>query len=384
MLKNKHILIGISGGIAAYKIAELVSRLKKAEAEIKVIMTENACEFITPTTISAITDNEVFTTEFPTRKIDHITLADWADIFVIAPATANTIAKIAHGMADNLLTTTILACTAKKLIVPAMNVNMYENKIVQNNLKTLQKYGFSIMPPDTGKLACGYTGKGRLPQPSEILHFIDGLLQIEKKLKRQKILITAGATIEEIDPMRYITNYSSGKTGLALARAAYIMGADITLIAANIKENIPEYIKTVKVKSAKEMYETVNAIYKDFDIIIMAAAVSDYTPKTHNNKKIKKSADLKLSLKRTTDILFELGKNKTGQKLIGFAAETDNLIEYAKEKIKKKNLDYIVANELSVAGKEKTNVWLIDKSGKKINFKGSKLDVAIKILENIK
>ena len=384
MLKDKHILLGISGGIAAYKIADLASRLKKRGAIIKTVMTENACEFITPTTIAAITNETVSVKHFPTQEIEHIRLADWADIFVVAPATANIIGKIASGIADDLLTTTILATTAPKLIIPAMNVNMYETKILQYNLKKLKDFGFYILPPDTGKLACGYTGKGRLPDPKEILYFIDSVTNYTTDYKNKKILITAGATIEEIDPMRFISNYSTGKTGLALARAAYIRGAKITLIAADIKDEIPEYIDVIKVKSAKEMYEEVMKIYRNFDLIIKAAAVSDYTPKKFSASKIKKGNDLYLELIRTKDILLELGKNKKDYKLVGFAAESENILEYAKEKIYKKNLDYIVANNISVAGKEDTSVTIINTQGKSEQISGTKFDVANKILTFIK
>ncbi len=384
MVKDKNIVIGISGGIAAYKIVDLVSRLKKQGANIKVIMTKNACEFITPTTLAAISGNMVSVEHFPTQEIEHITLADWADIFVIAPATANIIGKIANGIADDLLTSTILATTAPKLIVPAMNVHMYENSIVKENLEKLKKHSFFIMPPDSGKLACGYTGKGRLPEPVEILHYINLIVNgVKKDLSGKNILITAGATIEEIDPMRYITNYSTGKMGIALARAAFVRGANVTLIAAEIKENPPHYINVISVKSAQDMYDAVFKINKKMDIIIKAAAVSDYTPQNKSTIKIKKSNDISLSLIRTKDILCELGKQKGKTILVGFAAESENIENYAKEKIKKKNLDFIVANNLSVAGKDDTNVLVIDKNGNKTQLSGSKSDVANQILSII-
>ncbi len=384
MIENKHILLGITGGIAAYKSADLASKLVKRGAIVKTIMTENACEFITPATISAITKETVSVKHFPTKEIEHITLADWADIFVIAPATANIIGKIASGIADDLLTTTIMASTTTKLIVPAMNVHMYENKILQRNIKLLKHFGYKFMEPDEGKLACGYVGKGRLPDTKEIIYYIDTLLDYKTDYTDKNILITAGATVEEIDPMRFITNYSSGKTGLALARAAFIRGAKVTLVAANIKEEIPNYLNVIKVKSANDMYNEVMKIYKNFDIIIKAAAVSDYTPKNHPKSKIKKAGNLNLELIRTKDILQELGKNKQNFKLIGFAAESDNILDYAKEKIKKKNLDFIIANNLEVAQKDETEVMIIDAKGFIKEVKGNKFDVANKILSVIR
>jgi phosphopantothenoylcysteine decarboxylase/phosphopantothenate--cysteine ligase len=315
--------------------------------------------------------------------IEHISLADWAEIVVVAPATANIIGKVAGGIADDLLSTTIMATTAPVLFVPAMNVHMYENPILQENISKLTKLGYSFTKPEKGMLACGYEGKGRLPKTDEIIYFVQTYLNYKKDLKDIPVLITAGATRENIDPMRFITNHSTGKMGMALARAAYIRSAKVTLIAGNVTEDIPEYLKCIKTSTADEMYKATMKEFPKNQVIIMTAAVSDYTPAKPSGQKIKKTDEMILELKRTKDILFELGKKKTDkQTLVGFAAESEKIIENAKLKLKKKNLDFIAANNLKVAGKNETEIIFI---GKKIEEKltDSKFQVAHQILDLI-
>ncbi|MCD4795814.1 MAG: bifunctional phosphopantothenoylcysteine decarboxylase/phosphopantothenate--cysteine ligase CoaBC [Candidatus Cloacimonetes bacterium] len=384
MIKNKKILLGITGGIAAYKAVDLASKLTKQGAEVKTIMTANACELISPITFKSITHQPVVTRMFDIdADIEHISLADWAEVIIVAPATANIIGKVAGGIADDLLSTTIMATRSPVLFVPAMNVHMYENPIVQENISKLSKLGYLFMEPEKGMLACGYEGKGRFPKTDEIIYFVQTYLNYKKDLKDIPILITAGATRENIDPMRFITNYSTGKMGQALARAAYIRGAKVTLIAGNITENIPEYLKCIKTSTADEMF---NATMKEFpknQVTFMTAAVSDYTPTKPSGQKIKKTDEMILELKRTRDILLELGKKKTDrQTLVGFAAESENIIENAKLKLKKKNLDFIAANNLNVAGKDETEIIFI---GRNIEEKltGKKFQVAHKILDMV-
>jgi len=384
MLKNKNILLGITGGIAAYKAVELAGKLTKQGAVVKTIMTKNACEFVSPITFKSITHQPVITKMFDLdAEIEHISLADWADISVIAPATANIIGKVASGIADDLLSTTIMATISPVLFVPSMNVHMYENPIVQENISKLSEFGYFFMEPDSGKLACGYEGKGRFPETSEIVYFVKTYLHFKKDLKGKNILVTAGATRENIDPMRFITNFSSGKMGLALARAAQIRGADIQLISGNLTEQVPFYINNIFCRNAEEMFRATIREFPKNNITIKTAAVSDYTPVNSSEKKIKKSENLKLELKRTKDILSELGKIKAKEQiLVGFAAESENIIENARQKLEKKNLDFIVANDLKVAGKDDTSVFFI---GKDIEEKisGDKFSVAHKILDLI-
>lgn len=381
MLQDKKILLGVTGGIAAYKAVDLASRLKKSGALVKVIMTKNACEFITPLTFRSITHETVTTKAFDNdAEIKHISLADWADLIVIAPATANIIGKIANGIADDLLSTVVMASTADKLIVPAMNVHMYENPIVQENISKLSSVGYRFMEPEEGVLACGYKGKGRLPNPVEILYFIKSVLQYPMIEKKQKMLITAGPCREKIDPMRFISNYSSGKMGLALARAAHIRGFEVTLIIGHTTEEIPSYFNTINVETADEFYRETTEIASNFDAIIMTAAISDYRPVKISKEKIKKSDSLSLVLERTRDILYELGQKKpTDQTLVGFAAESENIILNAKQKLEKKNLDMIIANNLKVAEKNNTEVELITEKDN-ITLTGTKFDVANKII----
>ena len=384
MLKDKRILLGITGGIAAYKSVDLASKLTKSGAVVKTVMTRNACEFISPLLLKSITHQSVSVEQFNLNAdIEHISLADWADLLVIAPATANIIGKAAGGIADDLLSTIITATISPILFVPAMNVHMYENKIVQRNIEILKKYGYFFAEPETGKLACGYEGKGRFPQVEEIIYHIKTYLNYKGDLVGKKILVTAGATRENIDPMRFISNYSSGKTGLALARAAFLRGAEVKFVAASVNENIPDYLDFVKTENAAEMYETVMKLFPDYETVIMAAAVSDYTPESPAERKIKKGENLSLKLRRTNDILAEMGKRKgKNQKLIGFAAESENIEKNALVKLEKKNLDFIVANDLKVAGKQETEIILIGKDFRK-KITGDKFEVAHSILDEI-
>ncbi|MBT3168980.1 MAG: bifunctional phosphopantothenoylcysteine decarboxylase/phosphopantothenate--cysteine ligase CoaBC [Candidatus Cloacimonetes bacterium] len=385
MLKNKKILLGITGGIAAYKAVDLASKLVKEGAIVKTIMTKNACEFISPITVKSITHQSVSTKMFDAEaQIEHISLADWADIVIIAPATANIIGKTANGIADDLLSTTIMASTGPILFVPAMNVHMFENVIVQKNIANLTNSGYYFMEPEIGKLACGYEGKGRFPKVTEIIYYIKTHLNYPRNFVGEKVLVTAGANREKLDPMRFLTNHSSGKMGLSIARAAAIRGADVTLIYGNVVAEIPSYLgKAIFAESAVEMDKMVNLKFSENKTIIMVAAVSDYTPAKAETQKIKKNGNLNLKLIRTKDILAELGKQKKAdQVLVGFAAESENIVANARKKLKIKNLDFIVANNLAVAGKNETNVTLIDSQNEqKIN--GCKFEVAHKILDKI-
>ncbi len=384
MLENKKVLLGITGGIAAYKAVDLASKLTKLGAGVKTIMTAHACELISPITVKSITHQPVITKMFDIdADIEHISLADWTDIIVVAPATANIIGKVAYGIADDLLSTTIMATTAPVLFIPSMNVHMYENPIVQENISKLTKLGCFFMEPEKGMLACGYEGKGRFPKTKEIIYFIQTYLNYKKDLKDIPILITAGATRENIDPMRFITNYSTGKMGMALARAAYIRGAKVTLITGNMVEEIPEYLSTIKTSTADEMYKATTKEFNKNKITIMTAAVADYTPAQLYKQKIKKADEIILKLKRTKDILLELGKKKTKKQiLVGFAAESENIIKNAKLKLQKKNLDFIIANNLKVAGKDETEIFFIGK-GLEEKITGDKFQTAHKILNLI-
>jgi len=384
MLKDKNILLGITGGIAAYKAVDLASKLTKMGAEVKTIMTSHACEFVSPITFKSTTHQPVITKMFDAESdIEHISLADWADIVVIAPATANIIGKTAAGIADDLLSTTIMATTAPVLFVPAMNIHMYENPIVQENITKLSNLGYFFMEPEFGILACGYEGKGRYPENEEIVFHIATYLKYKKDLSGRNVLVTAGASREEIDPMRFITNHSTGKMGLALARAAHIRGANVIFIYSSISVKTPEYLNCTKAISAEKMYDTVLKAYSDSDITFMTAAVADYTPAKPSKQKIKKSNDLSIELKRTKDILKELGEKKTGdQILVGFAAESENLKENALQKIEKKNLDFICANNLNVSGKEDTEILGLGE-GTEIKLIGNKFSVAHQIIDTI-
>ena len=355
VLEGKKILIGITGSIAAYKIASLVSLLIKRKADVHVIMTNNATKFISPLTFETLTGNKVHTDTFdlsPDQSIHHITLNKNCDLFLIAPATANIIGKIVHGIADDMLTSTFIAYNGKKMVAPAMNCIMFENQINQDNLKLCQKYGIKVIEPAEGRLACGDTGKGKLPEPEFLLNEIIYEIGYKKDLNGKKILITAGPTQESLDPVRYLTNHSTGKMGYAIAKIAANRGADVILISGPVNIPVPNHIKVINVISAKEMFEAVKKEYMNCDIIIKSAAVADYRPKFYNEDKLKKKdGELNIEFEKTDDILKYLGENKKeGQVLIGFSMETTNLIENSKEKLIKKNLDMIVANNLKDKG----------------------------------
>ena len=355
VLEGKKILIGITGSIAAYKIASLVSLLIKRKADVHVIMTNNATKFISPLTFETLSGNKVHTDTFdlsPDQSIHHITLNKNCDLFLIAPATANIIGKIVHGIADDMLTSTFIAYNGKKIVAPAMNCIMFENQINQDNLKLCQKYGIKVIEPAEGRLACGDTGKGKLPEPEFLLNEIIYEIGYKKDLNGKKILITAGPTQESLDPVRYLTNHSTGKMGYAIAKIAANRGADVILISGPVNIPVPNHIKVINVISAKEMFEAVKKEYMNCDIIIKSAAVADYRPKSYNEDKLKKKdGELNIEFEKTDDILKYLGENKKeGQVLIGFSMETTNLIENSKEKLIKKNLDMIVANNLKDKG----------------------------------
>lgn len=395
MLKNKTVVIGVSGGIAVYKACDIVSRLKKLNANVHVIMTKSATEFVTPLTFQSLSQNYVVNNMFEEPKtwdVEHIALAKKADVFLIAPATANIIGKIANGICDDMLTTTIMATTGKVLIAPAMNTNMYKNPILQRNINILKDLGYSFVDPESGRLACGDVGEGKLASPENIVSAVVDLLNDNNKdLQGKKIMITAGPTVESIDPVRYLTNRSTGKMGYAIAKMAANRGAEVTLVSGPTNITPPSNIKKlIKIQSAEEMY---NAIIDNFDenqVIIKSAAVADYKPKNYSDKKIKKNNDdLVIELGRNKDIAYEIGKIKKDKILVGFAAETNNLIENAKGKINKKNLDFIVANDLTEEGAgfgTDTNiVKIIDKEGNINKYPCMKKDeVANVILDKVK
>jgi len=387
---SANIILGVTGGIAAYKSVQIASDLTKLNHNVYTIMTESAAEFVSPLTFHSIThlpvESKLFSTT--TSEVKHIGLADKADLFLVAPATANFIAKAAAGTADDLLTTVLLAAQAPIMIAPSMNVHMFENPVVQRNLKTLDELGYKIITPDSGYLACGYTGKGRLPAPKRFVEEVKRELA-KKDLNNKKILITAGPTRESIDPVRFLTNHSSGKMGYALAKAASYRGAEVKLISGPSELETPLGVDLTKIETAKELKEEVFNEFENADIIIMAAAVSDYRPKEVSSQKIKKSdGNLELKLERTTDILAELGKmKKTSQLLIGFAAETENLLENAQQKLRKKQADYIIANDISnkniAFGSDKNQVNILSKEGSVQLPLAEKEDLAHKIFDYI-
>ncbi|MBE5943015.1 MAG: bifunctional phosphopantothenoylcysteine decarboxylase/phosphopantothenate--cysteine ligase CoaBC [Lachnospiraceae bacterium] len=392
MLKGKTVVLGVTGSIAAYKIANLASMLVKLHADVHVIMTQNATNFINPITFETLTSNKCLVDTFDRNfqyNVEHVALAQRADIFLVAPASANVIGKIAGGIADDMLTTTIMACKAPKLIAPAMNTNMFENPIVQDNLKKLQGYGYEIITPATGYLACGDTGAGKLPSEEVLLSYITKELHYEKDMVGKKVLVTAGPTREAIDPVRYISNHSTGKMGYAIAKCAMERGAEVFLVTGETSTPKPSFVKIIPVVSAKDMFEAVKEHAVDADFIIKAAAVADYTPANVANDKIKKSDDdMSISLVRTTDILKYLGEHKKpGQVICGFAMETKDLLENATKKLTGKNADMIVANNLKVEGAgfgTDTNVvTLIKKDEVKELPLLSKDDVAKAILDEM-
>lgn len=355
MLKGKTALLGVTGSIAAYKIANLARMLKKLHCDVHVLMTENATNFIHPLTFESLTGHKCVIDTFDRNfeyKVEHVALAKLADIAVIAPASANVIGKIANGIADDMLTTTVMACTCPVIISPAMNHNMYHNAIVQDNLNKLERFGYTIVPPESGMLANGDMGDGRMPSEEVLLNWILREAAYEKDLKGKKVLVTAGATREAIDPVRFITNHSSGKMGFAVARAAMLRGADVTVAAGKTDVEPPPFVNVIRFTSAQDMFEKVTGVSDEQDIIIKAAAVADFTPEVTADEKIKKTGDeLVIRLKRTPDTLKWLGEHKKeGQFLCGFAMETQNVLENARKKLESKNLDMIAVNSLRTPG----------------------------------
>lgn len=355
MLTGKTIVLGVTGGIACFKAAALASMLKKQHADVQVIMTENATKFVTPLTFEQLTQNKALVDTFDrnfVHSVEHIAVADRADFVLIAPATANVIAKLAHGLADDMLTTTVLACRCPKAVAPAMNTGMYENPVTQDNIETLRHYGWEIVEPAEGHLACGAEGKGRLPEPEDLLEVCLHALAHEKDLSGKRVLVTAGPTQEALDPVRYLTNHSSGRMGYAIAAAAARRGAEVTLVSGPTALKKPAYVNTVDVVSAQDMFDAVMQYAPDADIVIKAAAVADYRPETVSDHKLKKSDDaLSIPLERTQDILGTLGKEKReGQFLCGFSMETENMLENSRKKLEKKNLDMIAANNVKEPG----------------------------------
>ena len=392
MLKGKTILLGVTGSIAAYKIAYLASALVKAGAKVHVLMTQNATNFINPITFETLTGNKCLVDTFDRNfqfQVEHVSIAKKADVVMIAPASANIIGKLAHGIADDMLTTTIMACRCKKFISPAMNTNMFENPIVQDNLKTLEHYGYEVIDPAVGYLACGDTGTGKMPEPETLLSYIMREIACEKDMAGMKVLVTAGPTQEAIDPVRYITNHSSGKMGYAIAKAAMLRGADVTLVSGRTASPVPPFVKTVPVVTAKEMYEAVTAVSSEQEIIIKAAAVADYRPAQVADEKIKKKEDdMSISLEKTDDILKYLGEHKKkGQFLCGFSMETQNMIGNSRAKLTKKNLDMVAANNVKMAGagfQGDTNVLTLITQEEEVSLPlMSKEDAAMMLLDKI-
>lgn len=355
MLKGKTVILGITGSIAAYKMANVASMLKKLHCNVEVIMTKNAVNFINPITFETLTGNKCLIDTFDRNfqfQVEHISLAKRADLLMVAPASANIIGKLANGIADDMLTTTALACTCQKIIAPAMNTNMYLNPIVQDNMKRLQNYGFEMVEAARGHLACGDSGIGKLPEEKLLVEHIVRSIAREKDMKGMKVLVSAGATMEAIDPVRYITNHSTGKMGFALAKAAMLRGASVTVVKGHTEAEEPHFVKMVPVKSAQQMFEAVKEEAADADIVIMAAAVADYRPSEVYDQKVKKSdGEMSIALTRTQDILKYLGENRTAKTfLCGFSMETEHVVKNSRKKLEKKNLDMIVANNLKTAG----------------------------------
>ena len=391
-LEGKTVLLGVTGSIAAYKIAYLASTLKKRRADVHVLMTKNATNFINPITFETLTGNKCLVDTFDRNfqfQVEHVSIAKKADVVMIAPASANVIGKLAHGIADDMLTTTIMACKCKKFISPAMNTNMFENPVVQDNLKILEHYGYEVIAPASGYLACGDTGAGKMPEPETLLAYIEREAACEKDLKGKKILVTAGPTQESIDPVRYITNHSSGKMGYAIAKAAMLRGADVTLVSGRTAIEPPMFVKVVPVVTAKDMYEAVTSVSDEQDIIIKAAAVADYRPAKVSDEKVKKSdGQMSIELERTDDILKFLGEHKRdGQFLCGFSMETQNVIGNSRAKLTKKNLDMVAANNVKMAGagfQGDTNVLTLITQDEEVSLPlMSKEDAALKILDKI-
>ena len=392
MLEGKTVLLGVTGSIAAYKIAYLASALKKQHADVHVLMTRNATNFINPITFETLTGNKCLVDTFDRNfqfQVEHVSIAKKADVVMIAPASANVIGKLAHGIADDMLTTTIMACRCKKIISPAMNTNMFKNPIVQDNLKTLEHYGYEVIDPAVGYLACGDTGAGKMPEPETLLSYIMRECACEKDMKGLKLLVTAGPTQEAIDPVRYITNHSSGKMGYAIAKMAMLRGADVTLVSGRTALAPPPFVRVVPVVTARDMYEAVTSVSQEQDIIIKAAAVADYRPASVSDEKIKKKDDdMSIALERTDDILKYLGEHKPdGQFLCGFSMETENMIGNSRVKLTRKNLDMVAANNVKMAGagfQGDTNVLTLITQDEEVSLPlMSKEDAALKILDKI-
>ena len=392
MLKGKTVLLGVTGSIAAYKIAYLASALKKLHAQVHVLMTQNATNFINPITFETLTGNKCLVDTFDRNfqfSVEHVSIAKQADVVMIAPASANVIGKLAHGIADDMLTTTIMACKCKKIVSPAMNTNMYENPIVQDNLAILQHYGYEVIEPASGYLACGDTGAGKMPEPEMLLDYILREIAKEKDLLGRKVLVTAGPTQEAIDPVRYITNHSSGKMGYALAKAAMLRGADVTLVSGPCAIEPPPFVKLVPVVTAKEMFDAVTSVSFEQDIIIKAAAVADYRSANVYEDKVKKHEEqMSIKLEKTDDILGYLGEHRLpGQFLCGFSMETQNMLGNSRAKLGKKHLDMVAANNLKVAGagfQGDTNVLTLITQDEDVSLQlMSKEDAANVILDKI-
>lgn len=390
MLRSKNIVLGVSGGIAAYKACALTSKLVQKGANVKVVMTKGATQFVQPLTFQAISRNPVYIDAFDEKNpknIAHIDLADWADLVILAPATAHLLGKVANGLADDMLTTILLATQAPVYVAPAMNVHMYDHPAVKQNLKTLESYGYRFIEPGDGYLACGYVGKGRLEEPENIIAVIEKVESQDKLFKNKKILITAGPTKESVDPVRFFTNHSSGKMGYALAEAAKNLGGEVTLISGPVNLDPIPGVQLIKVETAEEMYNAVMEHYKNQDLVIKSAAVADYRPKNQYNQKLKKSdGNLIIEMERTKDILKALGEIKEKQYLVGFAAETNDLYFYGKKKLEDKNLNAIVINDISsdVAGfqSDLNEVRVLTKKGYDESFPlQSKKEVANKLLK---
>lgn len=392
MLKGKTVVLAVSGSIAAYKIASLASALKKLHANVQVLMTKNAVNFINPITFESLTGNKCLVDTFDRNfqySVEHVALAKQADVVLVAPASANVIGKIAHGIADDMLTTTVMACKCKKIIAPAMNTNMFDNPILQDNLKILEHYGYEVISPAVGYLACGDTGAGKMPEPELLLQYILREIAYEKDMQGKRVLVTAGPTQESIDPVRFITNHSTGKMGYAIAKMCMLRGAEVTLVSGPTSIVKPEFVHVVDVVTAKEMYEEVTKRAKDQDIIIKAAAVADYRPKSVSSEKMKKKDDdLAIPMERTDDILKFLGEHKKEhQFLCGFSMETENMLENSRKKLEKKHLDMIVANNLKVEGAGfagDTNVVTIITGQEEVSLgKMTKEETALRILDEI-
>jgi phosphopantothenoylcysteine decarboxylase/phosphopantothenate--cysteine ligase len=392
MLKGKTVVLGVTGSIAAYKIANLASSLVKLHADVHVIMTKNATNFINPITFETLTKNKCMTDTFDRNfmyNVAHVSIADKADVMLVAPASANIIAKMAHGIADDMLSTTYLAMKCPVIVSPAMNVNMFTNPVVQRNIKTLEEFGVTVIPPDNGYLACGYTGAGKMPSELVLLDYILRETAKEKDLAGKRVLVTAGPTRESIDPVRFITNHSTGKMGYAVARQAMLRGAEVTLVSGPVSIDPPPFVRVVNVSSAKDRFEAVKVNFADADIIIKTAAVADYTPESTADEKIKKSdGSLSIQMKRTADILKWLGENKRdGQVLCGFSMETENMLENSRAKLQKKNADLIAANSLrdegSGFGTDTNHLVLIKRDGVTDLPLLSKSDAADKLLDEL-